>query len=74
MNVNLNLASKPFNNRVLPWVLTVAILFVSLVGLIFVFKFSSSARNEAQLVQAEVNTLKQSEQALLSNAEAVKKS
>lgn len=74
MNVNLNLASKPFNNRVLPWVLTVAILFVSLVGLIFVFKLSSSARNEAQIVQAEVNTLKQSEQALLSNAEAVKKS
>jgi Tfp pilus assembly protein PilN len=74
VNVNLNLASKPFNNRVLPWVLTVAILFVSLVGLIFVFKLSSSARNEAQIVQAEVNTLKQSEQALLSNAEAVKKS
>jgi Tfp pilus assembly protein PilN len=74
VNVNLNLASKPFNNRVLPWVLTVAILFVSLVGLIFVFKFNSSARNEAQLVQAEVNTLKQGEQALLNNAEAVKKS
>ena len=74
MNVNLNLASKPFNNRVLPWVLTVAILFVSLVGLIFVFKLSSSARNEAQLVAADVNTLKQTEQALLGKADAVKKS
>jgi Tfp pilus assembly protein PilN len=52
----------------------VAILFVSLVGLIFVFKLSSSARSEAQSVEAEVNTLKQSEQALLSKAEAVKKS
>ena len=74
MNVNLNLASKPFNNRVLPWVLTVAILFVSLVGLVFVFKLSSSARNEAQSVGVEVNTLKQTEQTLLSKAEAVKKS
>ena len=74
MNVNLNLASKPFNNRVLPWVLTVAILFASLVGLVFVFKLSSSARNEAQSVGVEVNTLKQTEQALLSKAEAVKKS
>jgi Tfp pilus assembly protein PilN len=74
VNVNLNLASKPFNNRVLPWVLTVAILFVSLVGLVFVFKLSSSARNEAQSVGVEVNTLKQTEQTLLSKAEAVKKS
>jgi Tfp pilus assembly protein PilN len=74
VNVNLNLASKPFNNRVLPWVLTVAILFVSLVGLVFVFKLSSSAGKEAQSVGVEVNTLKQTEQALLGKAEAVKKS
>ena len=74
MKANLNLASRPFNNRVLPWILTLAILFVSLVGLVFVVGSATSARRETTEVEAELNTLKQTEQALLSKADAVKKS
>jgi Tfp pilus assembly protein PilN len=74
VKANLNLASKPYNNRVLPWVLTFAILFVSLVGLIFVVQLTSSARSETAKREAELNNLKHTEQALLNKAEAVKKS
>ena len=74
MNVNLNLASKPFNNRALPWILTVAILFVSLVGLIVVIQLTTSTRRQAAIAQAEVNKLKQEEQLLLARADAVKQS
>jgi Tfp pilus assembly protein PilN len=74
VKANLNLASKPFNNRALPWVLTVAILFVSLVGLVFVVQLSTSARKQAASAEAELNTTKQAEQGLLQKADAVKKS
>ena len=74
MNVNLNLASKPFNNRALPWILTVAILFVSLVALIVVIQLTTSTRRQAAIAQAEVNKLKQEEQLLLARADAVKQS
>ena len=74
MNANLNLASRPFNNRVLPWVLTVVILFVSLVGLIFVVQLTTSAKRDSAAIQADFNRLKQEEQALLAKAEEVKQS
>ena len=74
MNVNLNLASKPFNNRALPWILTVAILFVSLVGLILVIQLTTTTRRQAAILQTEVNKLKQEEQLLLARADAVKQS
>jgi len=74
VSANLNLASRPFNNRILPWILTVAILFVSLVGLLFVVRLTSSARTDAARIEAEVNRLKQNEQQLLGKAEEVKES
>ena len=74
MNVNLNLASRPFNNRVLPWVLTVAILFVSLIGLIIVVRLTTSLKNQTALAQTEVNKLKQEEQDLMAKAEVLKNS
>jgi Tfp pilus assembly protein PilN len=74
VKVNLNLASKPYNNRVLPWVLTFAILFVSLVGLIFVVQLTTSARSKTAKAEAELNIQKQTELSLLNKAEAVKKS
>jgi Tfp pilus assembly protein PilN len=70
--MNLNLASKPFNNHVLPWILTVAVLFISLVGLIVVVQLTTSTRRQSEVIQAEVNRLKQEEQGLLTKAEAVK--
>ncbi len=72
MSVNLNLASKPFNNRTLPWLLTVMILFASLIGLVIVVHFTTKARSKAAQVEAENNSLKQQEQSLIATAEQVK--
>ena len=74
MSNSLNLASKPFNNRILPWVLTAIVLFVSLVGLILVVQLTRAANKQAELAQAEINTLRQREQALLETAKQVKNS
>lgn len=74
MNSSLNLASKPFSNRVLPWALTAIVLFVSLVGLVVVVRLTMVARKEAAVAQVEVNALKQQEQSLVQTAQAVKDS
>lgn len=74
MNNSLNLASKPFSNRILPWALSAVILFVSLVGLVLVFQLTTSARKEAAITEAEINALKQREHALLNAAKEVKSS
>jgi len=50
------------------------ILFVSLVGLLFVAQLTRTARNDAARIETEVNTLKQNEQQLLGKAEQVKES
>ena len=72
MNNSLNLASKPFSNRILPWALTAIILFVSFIGLILVVQLTRTANKEADRAQLEINTLKQKEQALLEAAKSVK--
>jgi hypothetical protein len=69
-----NLATRPFNNRALPWVLTVSILFLSVVGLFLVVRLTTEANNQASLVQANVNDLKQQEETLMVQAKAVKNS
>ena len=74
MSNSLNLASRPFSNRILPWALTVIILFASLVGLIIVVQLTTSARREAAVAQAEINQLKQREQVLLESAKQVQQS
>ena len=74
MSNSLNLASKPFSNRILPWALTALLLFVSLIGLVLVVRLTTTTRNEADRVQAEINQLKQQEQALLNVTNQVKNS
>ena len=74
MNNSLNLASKPFSNRILPWTLTAIILFVSFIGLVLVVQLTRTANREADRVQLEINALKQKEQALLEAAKSVKAS
>ncbi|HEX5888279.1 MAG TPA: hypothetical protein VFY61_06230 [Pyrinomonadaceae bacterium] len=72
MNSDLNLASKPFSNRLLPWALTAIILFVSVIGLVVVVRLTTVANSQAQALQLDINNLRQQEQGLLKNAEAVK--
>lgn len=72
MNSSLNLASRPFSNRVLPWALTAIVLFVSLVGLLVVVRLTTIANREAAVIQVENNALKQQEKALTDAANAVR--
>ena len=74
MNNSLNLASKPFSNRILPWALTAVILFVSLIGLVLVVRLTTNATKEGDVAQAEINQLKQREQTLLDAAKRVQNS
>jgi Tfp pilus assembly protein PilN len=68
VNNSLNLASRPFSNRILPWALTAIILFVSLIGLVFVVRLTTNAKNEAGVLEAEINQLKQREHGALESA------
>jgi Tfp pilus assembly protein PilN len=72
VNSSLNLASKPFSNRVLPWALTAIVLLISVVGLIVVVRLTTVASREAAVRQVELNALKQQEKGLLETAQAVK--
>ena len=74
MNNSLNLASKPFSNRILPWTLTALVLFVSLIGLVLVVRLTSKARQEAEVAEAKINELKQREHDLLEAAKKVQNS
>jgi Tfp pilus assembly protein PilN len=72
VNNSLNLASRPFSNRILPWALTAIILFVSLIGLILVVRLTTTAKAQADKAQIEINKLKQEEHALMKEAETLK--
>jgi Tfp pilus assembly protein PilN len=74
VNSDLNLASRPFSNRILPWALTAIILFISLVGLLLVVRLTTVANAQANATQLEINRLKQEEQGLLQAAKMVENS
>lgn len=71
MTTKLNLASRPFSNHALPWVLTAAIVFVSLVSLVMILRWTGQAKSQGDAVQADINTLNQQDQALKAQAAAV---
>jgi Tfp pilus assembly protein PilN len=74
VNNSLNLASKPFSNRIVPWALTVIILFVSLIGLLIVVQLTTTTRKQADLVQGQITQLKQQEHTMLDAAKQVQQS
>jgi len=74
MPTKLNLASKPFNNRSLPWVVTTLVIFVSLVCLVFIVRATGRANAQAAAVQKDINDLKQQELNLRKQADAIKNS
>ncbi|HEY0727676.1 MAG TPA: hypothetical protein VGD38_06360, partial [Pyrinomonadaceae bacterium] len=51
VNSDLNLASKPFSNRLLPWAVTAIILFISAIGLVVVVRLTTVANSQAQALQ-----------------------
>jgi hypothetical protein len=72
VNNSLNLASRPFSNRILPWALTAIVLFMSIVGLVIVVRFATVANRQAAVIQVENNALKQQEKTLMGAATEVK--
>jgi len=74
MPTKLNLASKPFSNRSLPWVVTTLVVFVSLVCLVFIVRATGRANAQAAAVQKDINDLKQQELNLRKQADAIKNS
>lgn len=74
MATKLNLATKPFSNRSLPWAVTTFVILFSLVCLIFIVRATSQARSQAEAVQNDISSLSQQEQALRKQAQAVKNS
>jgi len=69
---NLNLASKPFTNRLLPWLLTAVVLFVSFIGLLIVVHYTLQANRESEAIRVEINNLRTKERGLLDDAKKVK--
>jgi Tfp pilus assembly protein PilN len=74
MPTKLNLASKPFSNRSLPWVVTALVIGVSLVCLVFIVRATSRANAQAAAVQKDINDLKQQELNLRKQADLIKNS
>jgi Tfp pilus assembly protein PilN len=74
VSTRLNLASKPFTNRSLPWAVTALVIFISLVSLFFIVRSTRRTSFEAQAIQNNINSLRQQEQTLRQQAEAVKAS
>ena len=72
MTSNLNLASKPFTNRLLPWLLTAVVLLVSFIGLLIVVHYTLQANRESEAIRVEINNLRTKEKALLDDAKKVK--
>jgi len=74
MPTKLNLASKPFSNRSLPWVVTTMIVVISLVCLVFIVRATGRANAQAAAVQKDINDLNQQEVALRKQADLIKNS
>lgn len=74
MATKLNLATRPFSNRSLPWAVTGFVILLSLASLVFIVRATSAARLQSEAVQVDINLLNQQEQGLLKQAQAVKNS
>jgi Tfp pilus assembly protein PilN len=74
MATKLNLASKPFSNRSLPWAVTAVVILFSLISLAFIVRATARANAQANAVQNDINSLAQQERNLRQRAEAVKNS
>lgn len=74
MPTKLNLASKPFSNRSLPWAVTTFVVLLSLICLIFIVRATRQANALAAAMQNDINSLGLQEQNLRQEAQAVKDS
>ena len=64
MSKKLNLANKPFTNRVLPWAVTVVLVGFSVVVLILIVSATRERTAQAKLIQSDINRLNREKQDL----------
>lgn len=74
MPTKLNLASKPFSNRSLPWVVSALIITVSIISMVFIVRATRTTTAQANLVQNDINVLGRQEHELREQAQAIKNS
>jgi Tfp pilus assembly protein PilN len=74
MPTKLNLASKPFSNRSLPWAVSAFIVLLSLVSLVFIVRATRQDQAQAAAVQNDINSLGLQDRDLRQRAQAVKNS
>jgi Tfp pilus assembly protein PilN len=74
VNTKLNLASKPFTNRTLPWLVTALIVFLSLIAFVVIVRSTGKANAETAVLQQEIRVMRQEEEGLRKQADAVKNS
>ena len=71
MSTRLNLASKPFRNRVLPWTVTILVAISSLGALLFIAQATFRMYSNVSATQKDVNQLRSELDALLRKQKAV---
>jgi len=74
VNQKLNLASKAFSNRILPWTLATLVLVVSIISLVFIAGLTREANLKSTALQNEINALNQQDRELRQQAQNVKES
>jgi len=67
----LNLASRPFRNRTLPWTAAVVVSAASLLALVYVFSEASRARAEADVAEQQTMRLRAEKAALEDRAKRI---
>ena len=68
MIVNLNLASQPFRNRTLPWVITAVTVCVSLMALVLITLETGRTNKEIRAVERDLSALNQQTKSLREQA------
>ncbi|HEX8475748.1 MAG TPA: hypothetical protein VF666_17115 [Pyrinomonadaceae bacterium] len=72
MIAKLNLASQPFRNRTLPWVMSVAVAVVSLIALFFILAENRKLSTQADAAERDVQALQQQRNVLKAQAAEIR--
>lgn len=72
MKTRLNLATRPFRNRTLPWTITVIIALVSLFALVVTVRKSFQTTAQAQAIEKDVGRLKKETDDLANRTRQIK--
>ena len=72
MKTRLNLASKPFRNRALPWTVSTIIAAASILALIVIVQRTVESNAQAQAVQKDESTLQSESNALQKQIDEVR--